>query len=316
MKLRQIELISKVVDNNFNLSKVAVKLFTSQPGISKSIIDLEKELQVSIFKRQGKRLIGLSEAGKDIYTNAQSILLEIDNIKKISDEYRVFPKNRHENSKEINGKLTIAATHTQARYSLPTAITRFQEEFPNIALSIKQGSPEQISQWVNLQMADVAIATEFIANDPNLVTLPIYQWQHLLIGVSKNEEFVKILQKEKIGLKDLANVPLITYEQNFAGRQKIDESFAKAGITPNIVLQAMDSDVIKTYVELGMGLGIVAEVAVNSNSTLTTRELGHLFGKRTTCLGVKKGAFQRQFVREFIKILCPKYSDNDLHIFS
>jgi len=293
MKLHQLRYIYEVANHDLNVSDAADALYTSQPGVSKQIRLLEDEVGVPIFVREGKRLTQITPAGKEILSRAGSILREVDSIKQIGNEY----KNKQ------SGTLIIATTHTQARYALPEVIKTFLKEFPDVKLFLKQGYPEEIVDMVVEGEADIVIATEAVSYAKELVSLPCYKWNRCALMLPKHP----LLQKKKITLPQLAEFPLITYDFAFAGRTLVSETFADAGIEPNIVFTALDSDVIKTYVELGLGIGLVARMAFDPKKDRALRmvDLGHLFKPSTTWLGLRKSSFLRSYVYQFIQLFAP-----------
>uniref|UniRef100_UPI0040472957 CysB family HTH-type transcriptional regulator n=1 Tax=Polynucleobacter sp. TaxID=2029855 RepID=UPI0040472957 len=293
MNLHQIRFVREAVRQNFNLTLTAKALFTSQPGVSKAIIELEDELGVEIFRRHGKRLRALTEPGKLILISIERILDEVETLKRVGKDF----------ASQDEGSLVIATTHTQARYALPKVLTEFTKRFPKVRVSLQQGNPAQIAELLIHDQADIAIATEGIANTAGVLALPGYQWQHhLIIPLSH-----PLLNQTKITLEEMVKYPIITYDKAFAGRSKIDAAFAQRNLSPDIVLEAIDADVIKTYVEAGMGIGIVAGIAYDSERDRNLKAIpaGHLFGNNVTHLGVKQGAYLRSFVFTFIELFSP-----------
>ena len=293
MNLHQFRFVREAVRQNFNLTEAAKALFTSQPGVSKAIIELEDELGVEIFTRHGKRVRSLTEPGRIILASVEKILQEVESLKRVGKDYAA----------QDQGNLVIAATHTQARYSLPSAIAEIKKRFPKVHLSILQGSPTQVAEMVIHDQADIAIATEAIANYKELVSLPCFQWQHLAVMLPDHP----LLERKTLTLDDLAQYPIITYEASFAGRTKINQAFQLRGLTPDIVLEAIDADVIKTYVELGLGVGIMADIAFNPERDrhLRAMPVGHLFGTNVTRLALKQGAYLRSYVYTLVELLSP-----------
>jgi LysR family transcriptional regulator, cys regulon transcriptional activator len=293
MNLHQFRFVREAVRQNFNLTEAAKALYTSQPGVSKAIIELEDELGVEIFTRHGKRVRSLTEPGRIILASVEKILQEVESLKRVGKDYAA----------QDQGNLVIAATHTQARYSLPSAIAEFKKRFPKVHLSILQGSPTQVAEMVIHDQADIAIATEAIANYKELVSLPCFQWQHLAVMLPDHP----LLERKTLTLDDLAQHPIITYEASFAGRTKINQAFQLRGLTPDIVLEAIDADVIKTYVELGLGIGIMADIAFNPerDKHLRAMPVGHLFGTNVTRLALKQGAYLRSYVYTLVELLSP-----------
>lgn len=303
MNLQQFKFLREAARQKFNITAAARVLHTSQPGISKAIIDLEDELGVSIFARAGKRILGLTPPGQQVLLAAERVMQEIDNLKKLSRDYAGSPE----------GTLRVATTHTQARYVLPQVVQKFADKFPQVRLKLLQADPPQIVQMLMNGQADVGVATESLADAAGLSSIPVYEWQHVAIVPLTHALARFQTTPGKLTLKDLARNPLVTYEAHFAGRAKIDAAFAAANIEPSIVLEAIDADVIKTYVQLGMGVGIVAGVAVDSQrDRLAMLPCGHLFGTNTTRLAVKQGAYLRGFVYAFIELLAPTWDKRRL----
>ena len=293
MKLQQLRYICEVAKRDLNLSQTAEALFTSQPGISKQVRALEDELGVDIFVRHGKRLVAITEPGRAILARANQVLNDLGNLKQISAEF----------TGEDTGSLTIATTHTQARYALPHVIKAFREKFPKVRLSLYQGSPTQISELTTSGQADIAIATEAIEHYKDLAMLPCYQWNRCILTPPRHP----LLKTRKLTLQEIARYPIITYDFAFTGRSKINQAFAAEGLTPEVVLTAIDADVIKTYVELGLGIGIVAMMAYNPDRDQRLRALdaSHLFEASTTRIGIRKDSFLRGYVYEFIAMFAP-----------
>jgi LysR family cys regulon transcriptional activator len=293
MNIHQFRFIREAVRQNFNLTDAAKALFTSQPGVSKAILELEDELGVDIFRRHGKRIRELTEPGKKALVSIERILSEIETLKKIGAEYAASDQ----------GNFVIATTHTQARYSLPQVIAEFKKRFPKVRVSIQQGSPEHLAHLVMNDQADIAIATEGLSGIPQLVSLPGYQWQHAVVVPHGHP----LLAKRPLSLEDLVEYPIITYDVAFAGRTKINEAFAKKNLRPDVVLEAIDADVIKTYVETGLGVGIVAGVAFDPqrDTNLEMLPAGHLFGNNTTRIAIKQDAYLRSYTYTFIELFSP-----------
>ncbi len=293
MKLQQLRYICEVAKRDLNLSQTAEALFTSQPGISKQIRALEDELGVDIFVRHGKRLVAITEPGRAILDKAHRVLNDLGHLKQIGEEF----------TREDTGSLTIATTHTQARYALPPVIKAFREKFPGVRLSLYQGSPTQISELTTSGQADIAIATEAIEHYKDLAMLPCYQWNRCVLTPPRHP----LLKLKKLTLEDIARYPIITYDFAFTGRSKINRAFADAGLQPEVVLTAIDADVIKTYVELGLGIGIVAMMAYNPERDQRLRALdaSHLFEPSTTRIGIRKDSYLRGYVYEFISMFAP-----------
>jgi len=295
MKLHQLKYIHEVARQGLSISAAAEALHTSQPGVSKQIQMLEDELKLQIFQRNGKRLTGITEPGKHIVKLAATVMLEMQNIKRVGDEF----------SKIETGALTIATTHTQARYKLPAALKVFIDKYPHVKLNIHQGNPSQVTALVASGEADIGIATEAISLDPRLVCLPCYEWNRSVV-VPKNH---RLIQAEPITLAKIASYPLITYDSAFTGSTTVSKVFHDAGVLPNIALTAIDADVIKTYVGLGMGVGLIASMAYDEerDKDLASIDCSHLFPSSTTYLGIRKESFLRGYTYGFIELLSPKF---------
>lgn len=293
MKLQQLRFVREVVRSGFNVSTAAETLHTAQPGVSNQIQLLEQELGVQIFERKGKRLTGLTRPGQVIVEMIDRVLRESDNIKRAGAEF----------SSEGNGTLSIATTHTQARYALPPVIKRFTERFPAVRLDIHQGNPTQVSEMAVAGVVDIAIATEAIDLFPQLVVLPCYEWNRCVVAPPGHP----ILNEQPLTLEAIAQYPIVTYDFAFAGRSKINKAFEARGLQPNVVLTAIDSDVIKTYVELGLGIGVLAKMAFDPERDRNLRMLdaSHLFEPSTTRIGIRRGAYLRGYVYTFIELFAP-----------
>jgi LysR family cys regulon transcriptional activator len=296
MNLHQFRFVYEAARRNLNLTETAKALHTSQPGISKAILELEEELGVDIFVRHGKRLKRVTEPGQEVLKSIDVILRELGNLKRIGDEYAM----------QDAGTLSIATTHTQARYVLPEPVAALRKRFPKVAVSLHQGTPEQVAQMVLDETADIGLATESLSDFPELVTLPCYEWQHVVV-MPANHPLALV---PRLTLEQIAAEPLISYHPSFTGRKRIDQAFAQRGLSPNVVLEAIDADVIKTYTRLGLGLGLVAEMAVKDDpgmgmpgSELVWRPVGHLFGPNMARLAFKRGAYLRQFVLTFAELI-------------
>ncbi len=293
MNLHQFRFVREAVRQNYNLTEAAKALFTSQPGVSKAIIELEEELGVDIFTRHGKRIRGLTEPGRAVLRSVELIMQEVDGLKRIGKEFAAHD----------SGSFTIATTHTQARYSLPKVVQAFTQKYPKVRLSLLQGNPKQITEMVRNDQADIAIATEALASGEGLVSLPCYQWEHVVVVPPDHP----LLKSKNLSLEEIATYPLITYDAAFSGRSKIDHAFNLRELKPDIVLEAIDADVIKTYVELGMGVGIIAGMAFDSERDRGLRAMtaGHLFGTNVSRVALKQGAYLRSYVYTFIELLAP-----------
>lgn len=295
MNLHQFRFVQEAVRRNLNLTEAAKSLHTSQPGVSKAIIELEEELGVDLFARHGKRLRRVTEPGQQVLKSIEIILREVNNLKRIGEQY----------SAQDSGTLSIATTHTQARYVLPQPVARLRTAYPKVNVALHQGTPEQVARMLLDEVADIGIATESLAEYDELVTLPCYDWQHMLV-VPAGHALARV---ERVSLEDLAREPLITYHPSFTGRTRIDQAFAQRRLISRVVLEAIDSDVITTYVRLGLGVGIVAEMAVrelggpDAGTDLVVRPLGHLFGRNVARVAFRRGAYLRHFVFKFAEFL-------------
>jgi LysR family cys regulon transcriptional activator len=297
MNLHQFRFVQEAARRNLNLTETAKALFTSQPGVSKAILELEEELGVDIFSRHGKRLRRITEPGQQVLASIEIILREVNNLKRIGEEY----------SRQDSGTFSIATTHTQARYVLPAPVAQLRRQMPNLRVSLHQGSPDQVARMLIDETADLGLATESLAQYPELVTLPCYEWQHVMV-VPREHPLASV---ERVSLEQLAAQPLVSYHPSFTGRTRIDKAFASRHLTPNVVLEAIDSDVIKTYVRLGMGVGIVAEMAMREEpptSDLVARPLGTLLGSNVTRIAFKRGAYLRNYVYAFAELLSDRLS--------
>lgn len=294
MTLQQLRYACEIARQNLNVTEAAETLHTSQPGVSKQVRLLETELGVTIFVRNGKRMVGVTDAGTAILAVAQRILNEADNLKTVGREFRSPDR----------GSLTVATTHTQACYALPQVIRKFTERYPAVQLALHQGNPVQAAEAVVSGAADIAIATEGLANYPDLVTLPCYQWNRCVITLPGHP----LLAQQPLTLEALASYPLITYDFSFTGRAKINQAFEALGLTPNVVLSALDSDVIKTYVGLGLGVGILANMAFDADRDTHLRRIdaSHLFEPSITRIAVRRGNFLRAFHYDFIQLFAPQ----------
>jgi LysR family cys regulon transcriptional activator len=292
MKLQQLRYLVAVA-RNLNISEAADALFTSQPGISKQIRLLEEELGVEVFTRNGKRIVAVTEPGKQVLSIAARMLQDMENLKRVGEEF----------SSEASGSLTIATTHTQARYALPQVIQRFTERYPRVLLKLKQGSPSQIAELVASGEADMAIATEALERFDELVLLPCHQWNRCVITPPDHP----LLKAKPLTLERIAKYPLITYDFAFTGRSEVSKAFETRGLKPKLVLTAIDADVIKTYVELGLGIGIVAKMAFDPERDRNLRGLdaSHLFESSTARIGLRRGDYLRGYVYDFIELFAP-----------
>ncbi len=297
MNLHQFRFVQEAVRRQLNLTETAKALFTSQPGISKAILELEEELGVDIFARHGKRIKRVTEPGQQVLKSIEIIMREVANLKRIGEEY----------SKQDAGTLSIATTHTQARYFLPGPVAQLRKRFPRVQLVLHQGMPEQVARMLLDDVAEVGLATEALAAHEGLVTLPCHEWQHVLVVPTDHP----LASVERPTLEQLAEHPLVLYHPTVTGRSRIDLAFERAQLKPLVALEAIDSDVIKTYVRLGLGVGIVTELAMRGEPAepdLLSRPLGHLFGSNLTRVAFKRGAYLRQFVFAFAALLSPRLS--------
>ena len=297
MNFQQLRIIQEAVRCNFNLTEVANALFTSQSGVSKHIKDLEDELGVELFVRRGKRVLGLTEPGKELVEIARRILLDAKNIRQLAEQF----------SNRDQGQLRVATTHTQARYALPPVVGRFKADFPKVHLALHQTSPAEIAAMLLAGEADIGIATEGLASVAELASFAFYEWRHAVIAPDGHP----LISIQPLTLDAVAEHPLITYHEGFTGRAKLDAAFARAGLAPDIVISALDADVIKTYVELGLGIGIIASVAFNpvKDGGLRLLDSARLFEKNITWIAVRRGRYLRNFAYRFIEWCNPELSE-------
>jgi len=301
MNFQQLRSVREAVRCGFNLTEVAAALHTSQPGVSRQVRELEEELGVELFERAGKRLLGLTSAGKALLPIVERVLLDADSLRRAGQELQ----GREE------GRLSIAATHSQARYALPHVVRDFRQRWPRVSLHLHQGSPKQVAEMLLAGEADIGIATEALASYDQLVTLPCYHWSHSIVLPPGHP--LLALGRE-ITLQDLAAHPIITYELGYTGRSHIDAAFAAAGLQPDVVLTAMDADVIKTYVELEMGVGIVASIAIDEERDrhLHAIDAGHLFQINVTRLGMRRNLWLPGFAFGFIETFVPTLTRDEV----
>jgi LysR family transcriptional regulator, cys regulon transcriptional activator len=297
VNFQQLRSVRETVRQGFNLTLVAEALHTSQPGVSRQLKELEDELGVKLFVRAGRRLLGLTPPGQAMLPIIERLLQESDNLRHAGADF----------AQSDRGLLTVAATHTQARYALPTAVRDFRGTHPQVTLHLQQGSPKQIAQLVLEGQADLGIATEALADYPELVALPCYRWTHVVVAQPGHALATEAAAGRPLTLARLAQFPLITYESGYTGRSHIDEAFGREGLRADVVLSAMDADVIKTYVELGIGVGIIASVAFDElrDAHLVAVEARHLFATNTTRVAIKRGAYLRGYVFDFIRTFAP-----------
>lgn len=299
MNFQQLKSVRETARRGFNLTEVANALFTSQPGVSRQIRELEEELGIDIFERNGKRLTGLTEPGKEVLHIVERLLLEAENLQRAGETF----------SGKTTGTLSIAATHTQTRYVLPRAVQQFRTAFPDVRIALQQSAPEHIAEWVMSGKADIGIATEGLSRFEGLVSFPCYEWHHMIVVPAGHP----LLDADRVTLELLARHPLITYDVGFTGRSHIDEAFSAQDVAPDIVLTAMDSDVIQQYVSLGLGVGIVASMAVDYlPANLQAISADHLFAPNVTRVAVRRGAFMREYAIDFIQQLAPKLKLEEL----
>ncbi len=293
MKLQQLRYIWEVAHHELNVSATAQSLYTSQPGISKQIRLLEDELGVEVFSRSGKHLTRITPAGEAILQTAGEILRKVESIKQVAQEY----------SNEKKGSLSIATTHTQARYALPPVISKFIKLYPDVSLHMNQGTPMQIAEMAADGSVDFAIATEAMELFSDLIMLPCYKWNRCIL-VPKGHA---LCQVSRLSIEDIARHSLVTYTFGFTGRSKLDEAFMEHGLAPKVVFTASDADVIKTYVRLGLGIGIVAKMAYDpqEDSDLVALDVSHLFAPSVTKIGFRRGTFLRGFMFDFLETFAP-----------
>ena len=294
MNFQQLRSLREATRRGYNLTEVAAMMHTSQPGVSRQIRELEDELGVEIFIRAGKRLTGLTPPGETLLPIVERLLLEADHLRRVGQDY----------ADSAQGRLSIAATHSQARYALPHAVRDFRALFPDVTLHLHQGSPRQVADMLLSGEADIGVATEALSSHEALVTLSCYRWTHSIV-LPHGHPLLAL--QAPVSLEQLAQYPIITYEQGYTGRSHIDQAFARAGLVPEIVLTAMDADVIKTYVELGMGVGIVASIAFDPDRDrhLQALDARHLFALNVTRLGLRKGVWLRGYAYRFIEAFAP-----------
>jgi LysR family transcriptional regulator, cys regulon transcriptional activator len=300
MNLQQLRYVSEVCRHGLNVSEASAALHTSQPGVSKQIRALEEELGTDIFVRQGRRFTAVTDAGREIVARIDRILAEVANLKSVGDEF----------SHHAKGQLAVGVTHTQARYALPPIVTAFKKRFPQVKLKLLQGNPRQLARMVLEGEADVAIATEALDEYPELVTVPCYRWHHCVV-VPKRHELARV---KPLTLEAIARYPIVTYDPTFAGRTAVDKAFAARALAPEIALTALDSDVIKSYVSLGLGVGIISSRAFRASKDegLVALDCEHLFPAQTTRLAYRRGAYLRAFTVEFIALMAPHVRGADL----
>lgn len=300
MKLHQLRYLHEVVKQGLNISAAAQALHTSQPGVSKQIQLLEEELGLQVFIRHGKRLTGVSQPGERIVAMAAKVLFDVDKIKRVGEDY----------TQGVTGTFTIATTHTQARYKLPLAVKAFMQRYPDVNLQIHQGTPSQVTEQVNSGEADIGIATEKIGESEQLKCYPCYEWSRCVVVPHGHA----LLAEDQLTLEMLASYPLVTYDAAFAGGSMVAKVFKDAGLEPNIALTAIDADVIKTYVELGLGIGLIGNMAYDKkrDQQLVRLDVGHLFPPSTTNLAVRKDAFLKRYMVDFMQLIAPTLKEQDI----
>jgi len=300
MKIQQLRCLIEVARRGLNVSEAAEALHTSQPGVSKQIRALEDELQIQVFARHGKRLVSVTEPGKAVLAIAERILAEAQNLRRAGEEF----------SNDQIGTLTIATTHTQARYALPTVVTAFKKRYPDVKLKLLQGNPHQLARMVVAGEADIAIATEALDEYEELVALPGYRWHHCVVVTAGHA----LLEARPLTLEAIARFPIVTYDPTFAGRTAIDRAFAARGLAPEVALSALDSDVIKSYVALGLGVGIISQRAFREGKEegLVALDCAHLLPAQTTRIAYRRGAYLRGYMAEFIHLFAPNLAREDL----
>jgi LysR family cys regulon transcriptional activator len=293
VKLQQLRCLREVVKAGLSISDAAKALHTSQPGVSKQIQMLEEQLGLRVFERHGKRIVGITAPGKAVLAIADRLLAETENLKRVGEEFR----------NEASGSFTIATTHTQARYVLPPIIKRFMALYPAVQLNLHQGNPTQVAQQAASGEADLAIATEAVEHFQELVLLPCYQWNRSVVVPPDHP----LLKEKPPTLETIARYPLVTYDFAFTGRTQMNKAFERRGLTPNVVLTAIDADVIKAYVELGLGVGIIASMAFDAkrDSNLRAIDVSHLFESSTTRIALRRGAYLRRYVYDFVELFAP-----------
>jgi len=297
MNFQQLRSVREAVRHGFNLTEVAQALHTSQPGVSRQIRELEDELGVEIFVRAGKRLTGLTPPGGAVLPIVERLLHDADNLKRAGADY----------AQQDHGPLSIAATHSQARYALPAAVRDFREQHPEVQLRLHQGSPRQIAELLLAGEADIGIATQAIADYDEIVALPCYRWTHAVVVRRDHPLAAEAAQGTALTLERLADFPIVTYEPGFTGRSQIDDAFAQQGLGFDLVISAMDADVIKTYVELGMGVGLLSSIAYDDRRDLRSRAIDprHLFAASITRLALRRSSYLRSYVFDFIEGFAP-----------
>ena len=294
MKLQQLRYLAEVARHGLNVSAAAEALHTSQPGVSRGIAELEEELGVQVFARHGKRLVAVTEPGREVLAISARILADVANLKRAGEE--------HANQKV--GTLVVATTHTQARYAMPKAVAAFKRRYPGVQLHIHQGNPTQICEQVRAGEADLCFATEAVADYPDLVSLPCYEWNRSVVVPEKHP----LLKSRPLTLEAIARFPIVTYDFAFANRSLVQSAFERRGLAPDVVLTALDADVIKTYVELGLGVGIMASMAFDPKRDRGLRAIdaSHLFPPSMTRLGIRRGTYMKGYAYDFVALFAPR----------
>ncbi len=293
MNLQRLIYLREIARRELNLTAAAQALHTSQPGVSRQILELEEELGIQIFVRKGRRLVAITEPGQRVLAIAERVLMDIGNLQQVAADYRT----------EDSGSLVIATTHTQARYKLPPVIRAFRERYPQVTITLRQGAPEQVAAQVRAGDADLGMASESLEHAEGVISVPCYQWTHVAVAPHDHP----IALAAELTLELLAQYPLLTYDMAFTGRDAINRAFQARGLQPTVAISALDSDVVKTYVKLGMGVGLLAGIAYepHNDSSLVARECGHLFGTRTTRIALSERRLPRSYVFSLIQQLAP-----------
>ncbi|HPG88551.1 MAG TPA: CysB family HTH-type transcriptional regulator [Hyphomicrobium sp.] len=298
MNLQQLKIIRETIRHKFNLTDAASALFTSQSGVSKHIRDLEEELGVEIFVRRGKRLLGLTEPGVEVADIVERILIESDNLRQVASNY----------TRSDEGRLTIATTHTQARYALPTIIATFKLLYPDVRLTLQQASPKELPRILLEGHADLAIATDTLEQHPGLSAFPYHSWEHIIVAPKDHP----LLAVRDLTLTAISEHPIITYDEGLTGRTRIDEAFERAGCSPDIAITALDADIIKAYVAMGMGIGIIAGIAFDAeaDTKLVALPAHGLFQTNTSSIAIRRGRMLRSYVYRFIELCSPGLTED------
>ena len=304
MNFQQLRILREAVRQNFNLTEVANARYTSQSGVSKHIKDLEDELGVELFVRRGKRLLGLTEPGRELIAIAERILIDAGNVKRVAEQF----------ANSDSGRLMITTTHTQARYALPQVVRRFKQAFPRVHLVLHEANPAEIVALLQSGEADIAIATEALEGHAAFVTFPFYEWHHAVVVPVGHALAGRADAGEALTLELLAEQPIVTYHEGYTGRSRVDEAFARAGLIPDIVMAALDADVIKTYVEVGLGVGILASMAFDEQRDRGLRRIdaSHLFARNATRIAVRRGQYLRGYAYRFLAECSPTLTESSM----